>query len=131
MKRKRKQIVILEGRRELTDVPEDDVLYRLDCRAEYLRSRGLRFETSLDNVSNYICGPMESQPEYLVEREDLRRRLASALSRLSVEERRLLYWRFEVELSQTEIARRMNCSQQKVSRTLQRILSQLRRELQV
>ena len=74
---------------------------------------------------------MESQPEYLVEREDLRRRLADALSRLSAEERRLLFWRFERELSQAEIARRMDCSQQKVSRVLQRILSQLRRELQI
>lgn len=130
MKRKRKQIVILGGRRWLVDVPEDDILYQLDCRAEYLRSRSLRFETSLDDISNYIGSPMESQPEYLVEREDLQHRLTDALSRLSAEERRLLYWRFEMELSQAEIAHRMNCSQQKVSRDLQRLLSQLRSELQ-
>ena len=130
MKRKRKQIVILGGRRWLVDVPEDDILYQLDCRAEYLRSRSLRFETSLDDISNYIGSPMESQPEYLVEREDLQHRLTEALSRLSAEERRLLYWRFEMELSQAEIAHRMNCSQQKVSRDLQRLLSQLRSELQ-
>lgn len=130
MKRKRKQIVILGGRRWLVDVPEDDILYQLDCRAEYLRSRSLRFETSLDDISNYIGSPMESQPEYLVEREDLQHRLTDALSRLSAEERRLLYWRFEMELSQAEIAHRMNCSQQKVSRNLQRLLSQLRSELQ-
>lgn len=130
MKRQRKQIVILDGRRWLVDVPEDDILYQLDCRAEYLRSRSLRFETSLDDISNYIGSPMESQPEYLVEREDLQHRLTDALSRLSAEERRLLYWRFEMELSQAEIAHRMNCSQQKVSRDLQRLLSQLRSELQ-
>lgn len=51
MKRKRKQLVVLDGKRWLVDVPEDDVLYRLDCRAEYLRSRSLRLETSLDDVS--------------------------------------------------------------------------------
>lgn len=130
MKRKRKQIVILGGRRWLVDVPEDDILYQLDCRAEYLRSRSLRLETSLDDISNYIGSPMESQPEYLVEREDLQHRLTDALSRLSARERRLLYWRFEMELSQAEIAHRMNCSQQKVSRDLQRLLSQLRSELQ-
>lgn len=130
MKRKRKQIVIWGGRRWLVDVPEDDILYQLDCRAEYLRSRSLRFETSLDDISNYIGSPMESQPEYLVEREDLQHRLTDALSRLSAEERRLLYWRFEMELSQVEIAHRMNCSQQKVSRDLQRLLSHLRSELQ-
>ena len=122
MKRKRKQIVIMGGKRWLVDVPEDDILYRLDCRAEYLRSRSLRFETSLDDISSYIGSPLEAQPEYIVEREDLRRRLADARSRLSGEERRLLYWRF---------ARLMNCSQQKVSRELQRILSHLRRELQL
>lgn len=130
MKRKRKQIVILGGRRWLVDVPEDDILYQLDCRAEYLRSRSLRFETSLDDISNYIGSPMESQPEYLVEREDLQHRLTDALSRLSAEERRLLYWRFEMELSQVEIAHRLSCSQQKVSRDLQRLLSHLRSELQ-
>mgnify|MGYP001063313360 CR=1 FL=1 len=130
MKRKRKQLVVLDGKRWLVDVPEDDVLYRLDCRAEYLRSRSLRLETSLDDVSAYIGGPPESQPEYIVEREDLHRQLANALSHLPAEERRLLYWRFEMELSQTEIARLMDCSQQKVSRELQRILLHLRRELQ-
>ena len=130
MKRKRKQIVILDGKRWLIDVPEDDILYRLDCRAEYLRSRSLRLETSLDSISAYIGSPLESQPEYIVEREDLHCRLASALSRLSTEERRLLYWRFELELSQTAIAGLMDCSQQKVSRDLQRLLLHLRKELQ-
>lgn len=130
LKRKRKQIVILDGKRWLIDVPEDDILYRLDCRAEYLRSRSLRLETSLDSISAYIGSPLESQPEYIVEREDLHCRLASALSRLSTEERRLLYWRFELELSQTAIAGLMDCSQQKVSRELQRLLLHLRKELQ-
>ena len=130
MKRKRKQIVILDGKRWLIDVPEDDILYRLDCRAEYLRSRSLRLETSLDSISAYIGSPLESQPELIVEREDLHCRLASALSRLSTEERRLLYWRFELELSQTAIAGLMDCSQQKVSRELQRLLLHLRKELQ-
>ena len=130
MKRKRKQIVILDGKRWLIDVPEDDILYRLDCRAEYLRRRSLRLETSLDSISAYIGSPLESQPEYIVEREDLHCRLASALSRLSTEERRLLYWRFELELSQTAIAGLMDCSQQKVSRELQRLLLHLRKELQ-
>lgn len=130
MKRKRKQLVILNGRRWLVDVPEDDVLYRLDCRAEYLRSRSLRFETPLDDVSGCIVNPMEFQPECIVEQKDLHHRLTVALSHLSAEERRMLYWRFEAELSQAEIARRMECSQQRVSRELRRILLQLRRELQ-
>lgn len=131
LKRKRKQLVILDGRRVLVDVPEDDILYRLDSRAEYLRSRNLRFETSLDSISDFVGSPQESQPEYILEKKDLHHRLAIALSNLSVEERRLLYWRFEMELRQTEIARLMDCSQQKVSRELQRILLHLRRELQI
>lgn len=81
MKRKRKQPVMLDGRRGLTDVPEDDALYRLDCHAEYLRSRSLKFEISLDDV--HIGGPWESQPEYIVEQADLFRRLTTALSHLS------------------------------------------------
>lgn len=130
MKRKRKQLVISDGKRSLVDVPEDDILYQLDCHAEYLRSRGLKFETSLEDVSYYICSPRESQPEYIVEQMDLKRRLAVALSHLSDAERQLLRWRFEEELRQAEIAHRMGCSQQKVSRELQQILLKLRAELQ-
>lgn len=81
MKRKRKQTIILDGRRGLADVPEDDALYRLDCHAEYLRSRSLKFEISLDDV--HIGGPSESQPEYIVEQADLFRRLTTPLSHLS------------------------------------------------
>jgi len=130
VKRKRKQLVILDGRRWLVDVPEDDALYRLDCRTEYLRSRSLRFEISLDDSIGYIGSPAESRPEYIVEQKDLHNRLTTALSHLSVEERRILYWRFEENLSQEEIARQIGCSQQKVSRELLRILSQLRAELE-
>jgi len=130
LKRKRKQLVILDGRRWLVDVPEDNALYRLDCRTEYLRSRSLRLEISLDDSIGYIGSPTESQPEYIVEQKDLHDRLIIALSHLSAEERRILYWRFEEELSQAEIARQVGCSQQKVSRELQRLLSQLRAELQ-
>ena len=128
MKQKRKQTVMIDGRRGLADVPEDDALYRLDCHAEYLRSRSLKFEISLDDV--HIGGPSESQPEYIVERADLFRRLATALSHLSAAERRLIRWRFDAELCQAEIARCMACSQQKVSRELQRVLSKLREELE-
>lgn len=127
MKRKRKQAVMIDDRRGLAEVPEDDALYRLDCHAEYLRSRSLKFEIPLDNV--YIGSPPESQPEYIVEQADLLRRLATALSHLSAAERRLIRWRFDEELCQAEIARRMDCSQQKVSRELQRILLKLRKEL--
>lgn len=127
MKRKRKQAVMTDDRCGLADVPEDDTLYRLDCHAEYLRSRSLKFEISLDNV--HIGSPSESQPEYIVERADLFRRLAVALSHLSAAERRLIRWRFDEELCQAEIAHRMDCSQQKVSRELQRVLSKLRKEL--
>lgn len=127
MKRKRKQAVTVDGRRGLADVPEDDALYRLDCHAEYLRSRSLRYEISLDDV--HIGGPSESQPEYMVEQADLLRRLAAALSHLPAAERRLIRWRFDEELCQAEIAGRMACSQQKVSRELQRVLLKLRKEL--
>lgn len=127
MKRKRKQSIMIDGRRGLADVPEDEALYQLDCHAEYLRSRSLKFEISLDAV--HIGGPSESQPEYIVEQADLLQRLAAALSHLSAAERRLIRWRFDEELCQAEIARRTACSQQKVSRDLQRVILKLREEL--
>lgn len=118
---------MIDGQRGLADVPEDDELYRLDCHAEYLRSRSMKFEITLGDV--HIGGPPESQPEHIVEQADLFQRLAAALSHLSAAERRLIRWRFDEELCQAEIARRLGCSQQKVSRELQRILLELRKEL--
>ena len=118
---------MIDDRCGLADVPEDDALYRLDCHAEYLRSRSLKFEVSLDDI--HMGGPPESQPEYIVEQADLFRRLAAALSHLSTMERQLIRWRFDEELCQAEIARRIDCSQQKVSRELQRVLLKLRKEM--
>ncbi len=129
MKRKRKQLIFLDGRPTLVDVPEDDVLYRLDCHAEYLRHRSARFEISLDSVT--LSAPHASQrdTEAAVEEWDLRLRLGAALSQLSPLDRQLIYLRFVQELSQEEIAHRLGWSQQKVSRELQRVFSVLRAKL--
>lgn len=130
MKRLRKQLVIWDGKRMLVDVPEDDVLYRLDCHAEYLRVRSLRFDTPLDSASLFLSSPRESQPDFIVEQFDMKRRLAEAVSHLSNGEMRLLRLRFEQELGQAEIARLLDCSQQKISKDLRLILVKLRAELE-
>lgn len=129
MKRKRKQLIFLDGKPTLVDVPEDDVLYRLDCHAEYLRHRSARFEISLDSVAFSTLYSSQRDTEAAVEEWDLRLRLRAALSQLPPLDRQLIYLRFVQELSQEEIAHRLGWSQQKVSRELQRVFSVLRAKL--
>lgn len=129
MKRKRKQLIFLDGRPTLVDVPEDDVLYRLDCHAEYLRHRSARFEISLDSAAFSTLYSSQRDTEAAVEEWDLRLRLGTALSQLSPLDRQLIYLRFVQELSQGQIAHRLGWSQQKVSRELQRIFFVLRAKL--
>jgi len=56
--------------------------------------------------------------------------LAAALRTLDAADRRLLRLRFEDELSQEEIGRRLGVSQMQVSRRLRRVLDRLRGELE-
>ena len=129
MKRKRKQPIFLFGRHFLAEVPEDDVLYQLDSHEEYLRRRGLLRETSLDSAPFDFEQAFCEDPQYLAERADLHRRLVKALSRLTLQQRRILKARFQDEYSQAEIARLLGCSQQKISWELKRILHILKEDL--
>lgn len=129
MKRKRKQLIFLDGKPKLVDVPEDDILYRLDCHAEYLRHRNARFEISLDSATFSAPHSAQRDTEAAVEEWDLRLRLGAALSQLPPTDRQLIYLRFVQALSQKQIAHRLGWSQQKVSRELQRIFSVLRAKL--
>lgn len=129
MKRKRKQLIFQGGKPRLVDVPEDDILYRLDCHAEYLRHRSARFEISLDSAVFSIPHSAQRETEAAVEEEDLRLRLGAALSQLSPPDRQLIHLRFVQDLSQAQIAHRLGWSQQKVSRELHRIFSVLRAKL--
>lgn len=129
MKRKRKQLIFQDGKPRLVDVPEDDILYRLDCHAEYLRHRSARFEISLDSASLSTFLFSEREIEFIIEKADLHLRLGIALSSLSPLDRQLIHLRFVQDLSQAQIAHRLGWSQQKVSRELQRIFSVLRAKL--
>lgn len=129
MKRKRKQLIFQDGKPRLVDVPEDNILYRLDCHAEYLRHRSVRFEISLDSAVFSIPHSAQRETEAAVEEGDLRLRLGAALSQLPPLDRQLIYLRFIQDLSQAQIAHRLGWSQQKVSRELQRIFSALRAKL--
>lgn len=129
MKRKRKQLIFQDGKPRLVDVPEDDILYRLDCHAEYLRHRSARFEISLDSAVLSIPHSAQREIEIAIEEGDLRLRLGVALSQLSPLDRQLIYLRFAQDLSQAQIAHRLGWSQQKVSRELRRIFSALREKL--
>lgn len=129
MKRKRKQLIFQDGKPRLVDVPEDDILYRLDCHAEYLRHRSARFEISLDSAVFSIPYSVQRETEAAVEEGDLHLRLGAALSQLPPLDRQLIHLRFVQDLSQAQIAHRLGWSQQKVSRELQRIFSVLRAKL--
>jgi len=52
--------------------------------------------------------------------------LRSELQRLTSGERQILLWRFRDDCTQTTIANRLGVSQMQVSRTLARLLAQLR-----
>ena len=52
--------------------------------------------------------------------------LRSELQRLTSRERQILLWRFRDDCTQTTIANRLGVSQMQVSRTLARLLAQLR-----
>ena len=64
-----------------------------------------------------------------LERIENRDALESAITDLSKEERELLRYRFDDELSQTETAKRMNVSQMYVSRLERKLLSKLKERL--
>lgn len=63
--------------------------------------------------------------EWVIDLIDLR----AALATLSARQRRILSWRFEDELSQSQIAHRLGVSQMQVSRLLRETLGSLRRLL--
>ena len=67
--------------------------------------------------------------EDAIERIENRDVLESAISVLSKEERQLVKYRFGMELSQVETAKRMNVSQMYVSRMERKILDKLRERL--
>lgn len=79
-----------------------------------------------DAMSFYEVIPAE---EDNLERIENRDELESALSILSAEEKRLVAYRFDQELSQVETARRMNVSQMYVSRMERKVLSKLKERL--
>jgi RNA polymerase sigma-B factor len=78
-------------------------------------------EESRSVLSDYV-----GQVDQEIERFERRARLAEALSALSPRERKIIELRFFDNLSQTQVAKRMNISQMHVSRLQQRALAKLR-----
>jgi len=72
-------------------------------------------------LSDYV-----GQVDEEIEKFDRRVRLAEALSALSPRERKIIEFRFFDNLSQTQVAERLNISQMHVSRLQQRALAKLR-----
>ena len=79
---------------------------------------GLDLESRLSSV--------ETGYEQVEQKEDLK----NAMSKLTAEEKQLLYLRYTQGLSQREAARQLNLSQMQVSRAERRILLLLRKEME-
>ncbi len=105
-----------------------------DVVAEAIRLRAQMKPVSLDHLGG-SGGDLSGATEIHDERLDFgpsseaRLLLGAAARHLSPGERRLLGWRFVDELSQREIAARLETSQVSVSRMLARVLGRLREKL--
>lgn len=114
---------------EAVNVAEDGVL-------EVLRARGATQVLSLDEVTGE--GPGEPvQRSYIVHKhyetlhlpvED-RIRIAQAVERLSELQRKVVYYLFYMDLTQTETARKLRVSQKHVSRVMYTAMARLREML--
>ena len=71
-------------------------------------------------------GELIGTEDFDLSRIEFHDELRSALEKLGKRERLIIYLRFYKELSQTEVARRLNISQMHVSRLQHRALRQLR-----
>ena len=105
------------------NVSEEDIL----CAAEAGGVVSLDRPVDADDGMSYY--DILTADEDNLERFETRDALESALTTLSGEERELLRYRFQQELSQTETAKRMGVSQMYVSRLERKILEKLRENL--
>ena len=72
----------------------------------------------------------EKSPDAITEGKEMIQRLRRAIERLTNEERGLILAHFFFHTTQEELARRYGVNQSSISRSLQRILSKLRKELE-
>ena len=92
----------------------------------------LSFEDCIEAGIEGSILPMETEksPDAIAEGKDTIQRLRCAIERLTNEERALILAHFFFHATQEELAQRHGVNQSSISRSLQKILSKLRKELE-
>ena len=126
MKKHRKQIVNVYGKKWLVDVPVDGELYKADNREEYQRARSKAKHVSLDAIlaTDFMADVMEA-----FEKAELLTCLQKALQTLSGDERQLIECIYFDGLSEHETAVLLKMSRQNVNKKKHRIIKKLRNSL--
>jgi len=106
------------GEQEALEAMELGELYELPSLDSEL---GTDSDEARSVLSDYV-GQVDAE----IERFERRARLAEALRSLTPRERKIIELRFFDNLSQTQVAQRLNISQMHVSRLQQRALAKLR-----
>ena len=107
--------------------------YRICRRMRYLmemeqKVQILSFEDCLEG--SILSAETEKMPDAIAEGKETIQRLRRAIDRLTNDERDLILAHFFFHATQEELARRYGVNQSSISRSLQRILSKLRKELE-
>ena len=122
MKKHRKQLVEVLGKRQFVDVPVDDELYKADNREEYQRSRSKTKHVPLSEIIASLTGDVSETYEHA----QLLEALKSALQKLPEHEQGLIAHIYYDGLTEQETAELLQVSQQTVNKKKHRIINKLR-----
>ena len=134
---KHRRYILIQGMLLEVDEPAYREHYRICRRMRYLmemeqKVQILSFEDCIEAGLEGSILPTETEksPDAIAEGKDMIQRLRCAIDRLTNEERGLILAHFFFHTTQEELARRYGVNQSSISRSLQRILSKLRKELE-
>jgi len=122
MKKHRKQLVKVLGKRQFVDVPVDEELYKADNREEYQRSRSKTKHIPLNEIVADLTGDVFEA----YENAQLLEALKAALQKLPEHERQLITHIYYDGLTEQETAELLQVSQQTVNKKKHRIINKLR-----
>ena len=122
MKKHRKQLVKVLGKRQFVDVPVDEELYKADNREEYQRVRSKAKHVPLSEIVTALTDDVYEA----YENAQLLETLKVALHKLPEHERQLISHIYYDGLTEQETAEILNISQQTVNKKKHRIINKLR-----
>ena len=134
---KNRRYILIQGMLLEVNEPAYREHYRICRRMRYLmemeqKVQILSFEDCIEAGIEGSILPMETEksPDAIAEGKDTIQRLRCAIERLTNEERALILAHFFFHATQEELAQRHGVNQSSISRSLQKILSKLRKELE-